>query len=62
MGIFEALEEIIATPIRVAKEVVDDFSGENDSADFGLALFTLGGSSIVKGIVKSIDKANERLE
>lgn len=62
MSLFEAIGELCATPIRCLGELKDDLSGDNDDADAGLAIMTLGLSSVVKGIGKSIEKANERLD
>lgn len=63
MGLFEAIGEIAAMPIRVAGELVKDISsiGDFDDSDAMLSMFTLGGSSVVKGIGKSITKANNKL-
>lgn len=64
MGLFEAIGELAAMPIRVAGELAKDVSsiGDFDDSDAMLALFTLGGSSIVKGVAKTIGKANSKLD
>ena len=64
MGLFEAIGELATMPIRVAGEIVKDVSsiGDFDDSDGMLALFTLGGSSVVKGIAKTVEKAHNKLD
>ena len=64
MSLFEAIGELCTIPIRCAGEVVRDITGngDNEEADVMLSLMTFGASSVVKGIGKTIEKANERLD
>lgn len=61
MSLFEALGELCTMPIRCLGEITDDLTGENDTAETGLAIMTLGMSSVIKGIGKTIQKANNKL-
>lgn len=66
MSIFKALTTIASTPIRCLGEIGKDSSSltdvKKDEADGILSIVTLGTSSVVKGIVKSIEKAGEELD
>jgi len=63
MSLFDTIGELCTAPIRVLGEVVNDFSGNgDDEASTPLAILTLGGSSVVKGLAKTIEKANDKLE
>ena len=63
MSLFDAIGELCTAPIRVLGEVVNDFSGNSDNeADTPLAILTLGGSSVVKGIAKTIEKSVDKLD
>ena len=66
MGLFKALTTIAATPIKCVGELGKDLSSltdiRKDEADGLLAIGTLGLSSVVKGIVKSAEKAGKDLE
>lgn len=66
MSIFKAVTTIIGTPVRCLGELGKDLSSltddRKDEADGFLAIGTLGASSIVKGVVKSIKKAGEELD
>lgn len=62
MGLFDAIGELVFTPVRCAKELIDDVSGNNDEADAGLSIVTLGGSSIIKGVAKSIQRACDKFD
>ncbi|HAW33899.1 MAG TPA: hypothetical protein DCX19_04635 [Alphaproteobacteria bacterium] len=61
MGLFKAMKEIAAAPIRVAKAAKDDLT-DDDETKAVLTIATLGTSSILKGIGKTIDKASDALE
>ena len=62
MGLFDSVGELFTAPVRVLGELRDDLSGDNDSADQGLSIMTLGLSSVVKGIGKTIENAVDKLE
>lgn len=64
MGLFEAIGELCTMPIRCASEVVKDITGngDNEEADAALSIMTLGTSSIVKGIGKTIQKSANNLD
>lgn len=66
MSILRALTTLATTPIRCLGEVGKDLSTltdlRKDESDGILSLCTLGTSSVVKGIVKSIKKAGEELD
>ena len=63
MGLFDAIGELCSMPVRCLVEIVDDFTGNNDDeVATPLAILTLGGSSVVKGIAKTIEKANDKLD
>lgn len=63
MGLFEAIGELCTMPIRCAGELVKDFTDDNDNEmDTPLAIMTLGASSVVKGIGKTIKKSVDKLD
>lgn len=66
MSIFKALTNLATTPIRCIGELGKDLSSLTDTGkdetDGILSIATLGTSSIVKGVVKSIKKAGEDLD
>ena len=66
MSIFKALKTLATTPIRCVGELGKDLSSltddTKDETDGILSLATLGASSVVKGVVKSIKKAGEELD
>ena len=66
MSIFKALKTLATTPIRCVGELGKDLSSltddRKDETDGILSLATLGASSVVKGVVKSIKKAGEELD
>lgn len=66
MGLFNALIDIASTPVRCVGEIGKDLSSltdiKKDEADGMLAIGTLGLSSVIKGVVKSLEKAGEDLE
>jgi hypothetical protein len=66
MSIFKALTTLATTPIRCLGEVGKDLSTltdpRKDESDGILSMATLGVSSVVKGVVKSIKKAGEELD
>ncbi len=64
MGLFDAIGELCAMPIRCAGEVVKDITGngDNEECDVMMSLMTLGTSSVVKGIGKTIERACDNLE
>lgn len=66
MSIFKAITTLVSTPIRCVGELGEDLSSLTDSrkdeTDGILSLGTLGCSSIIKGVVKSLEKAGEELD
>ena len=62
MSLFDSIIELGTAPIRMLGEVVDDFSENNSEEEKYLAWLTLGTSSLVKGAVKTIEKANRKLD
>ena len=66
MSIFKALTTLATTPIRCVGELGKDLSSltdiRKDESDGILSIATLGTSSIVKGVVKSLEKVGEDLD
>lgn len=66
MSIFKSITTLVSTPVRCLGEIGKDLStltdDRKDDSDGILSLCTLGTSSIVKGVVKSIKKAGEDLD
>lgn len=66
MSIFKSLITLASTPIRCLGELGNDLSSltddRKDETDGLLSLCTLGASSVVKGVVKSIKKAGKELD
>lgn len=66
MKIFKALTTLATTPIRCLGELGKDLSSltndKKDETDGILSLATLGTSSVIKGIVKSLEKAGKELD
>lgn len=66
MSVFKALTTLATTPIRCVGELGKDLSSltdiRKDESDGVLSIVTLGTSSIVKGVVKSLEKAGEDLD
>ena len=66
MSIFKALTTLATTPIRCVGELGKDLNSltdiRKDESDGLLSIATLGTSSIVKGVVKSLEKVAEDLD
>lgn len=66
MSLFKSLVTLASTPIRCLGEIGKDLSSltddREDETDGILSITTLGTSSVVKGVVKSIKKAGEELD
>lgn len=66
MGIFKSVITLASMPIRCLGELGNDLSSltdcRKDETDGILSIVTLGTSSVVKGVVKSIKKAGEELD
>lgn len=66
MSIFKALKTLATTPIRCVGELGKDLEtlvdDRKDETKWILAIATLGTSSAIKGVVKSIKKAGEELD
>lgn len=61
MSIFKSVITLVSMPIRCLGELGNDLSSltdiRKDETDGILSICTLGASSVVKGVVKSIKKA-----
>lgn len=66
MGIFKSVITLASTPVHCLGELGKDLSSitdiKKDESDGILSICTLGTSSIVKGVVKSIKKAGDNLD
>lgn len=66
MNIFKALTTLATTPIRCLGELGKDLSSltddKKDETDGILSLATLGTSSVIKGIVKTLEKVGKELD
>ena len=66
MSIFKSITTLVSTPVRCLGELGKDLSSltddRKDETDGILSVATLGVSSVVKGVVKSIEKAGDELE
>ena len=66
MSIFKALKTLATTPIRCVGELGKDLEtlvdDRKDETKGIIAIATLGTSSAIKGVVKSIKKAGEELD
>lgn len=66
MGIFKSVITLASTPVRCLGELGKDLSSltdqRKDESDGILSLCTTGTSSVVKGVVKSIEKAGKELD
>lgn len=66
MGIFKSVITLASTPVRCLGELGKDLSSltdpKKDESDGILSICTLGTSSVVKGAVKSIEKAAKELD
>lgn len=66
MSIFKAITTLATTPIRCVGELGKDLSSltdiRKDESDGILSIATLGTSSIIKGVVKSLEKVAEDLD
>ena len=66
MSIFKAITTLVSTPVRCFGELGKDLSSltddRKDETDGILSLVTLGASSVVKGVVKFLEKAREELD
>ena len=66
MSIFKALKTLASTPIRCVGELGKDLEtlvdDRKDETKGILTIATLGTSSVIKGVVKSVKKAEEELD
>ena len=66
MSLLKSILTLASTPVRCLGELGKDLSSltddRKDETDGILSLATLGASSVVKGVVKSIKKAGEELD
>ena len=62
MGLFKAIAAIAAAPLNIAKEISDDFTGENGDAAGVIGMSSSGISSAAKGLIKTLEKAAEEAE
>lgn len=61
MSIFKAFAKIAFSPIRAVSEVVKDVSGDNDELSQALSILTLGISSVIKGLARSVEEASDEI-
>lgn len=59
MGILKGLLKITLSPLNGISEIFDDLKGENGEDKQGLAILTLGTSSVIKGTLKGIKKGTK---
>ena len=66
MSLLKSIVTLASTPIRCVEELGKDLEtlvdDRKDETNGILSLATLGASSVVKGVVKSIEKAGEELD
>ena len=66
MGIFKSVITLASTPVRCLGELGKDLSSlsdiRKDESDGILSICTLGTSSVLKGVIKSIEKAGKELD
>ena len=66
MSLLKSIVTLASTPIRCVEELGKDLEtlvdDKKDETNGILSLATLGASSVVKGVVKSIEKAGEELD
>lgn len=66
MTIFKSVITLASMPVRCLGELGKDLSSltdvRKDESDGILSICTLGASSVVKGIIKSIEKAGKELD
>ena len=66
MSFLKSILTLASTPVRCLGELGKDLSSltddRKDETDGILSLATLGASSVVKGVVKSIKRAGEELD
>lgn len=66
MGLLTSLVTLASTPVRCLGELGKDLSSltdyRKDESDGILTIGTCGLSSVVKGVVKSIEKAGKELD
>lgn len=66
MSIFKSITTLVSTPVRCLGEIGKDLSSltddRKDETNGILSLATLGTSSLIKGVIKSIKKAGDELD
>lgn len=66
MSLLKSIVTLATTPIRCVGELGKDLEtlvdDKKDETNGILSLATLGASSVIKGVVKSIEKAGEELD
>mgnify|MGYP004631008489 CR=1 FL=1 len=66
MSISKSLTTLASTPVRCLGELGKDLSSltddRKDETDGLMSIATLGASSLIKGVVKSIKKAGDELD
>ena len=66
MSLLKSIVTLASTPVRCLGELGKDLEtlvdDRKDETDGILSLATLGASSVVKGVVKSVKKAGEELD
>jgi len=61
MGIFKAITKIAFSPVRAVAEIAKDISGNTSEEEQGLSILTMGASSVVKGLAKSVKEASDEI-
>ena len=61
MSLLKAVKDLSLFPIRAVKQIKDDLT-DDDETKMALSMFTLGTSSVVKALGKTIDKISDDLE
>lgn len=61
MSLFKAFKDVAILPVRALKQIKDDITSD-DETDTALLMFTLGTSSVLKAVGKTIDKVSDDLE
>lgn len=61
MSVLKAVKDLSLFPIRAVKQIKDDLTAE-DETKIVLSVFTLGTSSALKALGKTIDKIYDDLE
>lgn len=61
MSLLKAIKDLSLFPLRAVKQIKDDLT-DDDETKMALSMFTLGTSSALKALGKTIDKISDDLE